>query len=115
MGRVLDILHKKFQQIDLDNNGVLDFAEFEHALGERGMNMALPPRDVRKLFDAFAGDDEEITVKEFFAGMADIDQPDLDLVSVLQTYKGRAMATLLDKLRDGEEFAAGNSAHKESD
>jgi len=32
--------------------------------------------------------------------MADLDKPDLDLVSVLTEYKGRALTALIDRLND---------------
>ena len=41
-------------------------------------------------------------VKQFLKGMADLDKPDLDLVSVLTEYKGRALTALIDRLNDSD-------------
>ena len=96
---------KKFREMDLNSDGRLDWGEFKQALGPTGMNLGLPKRDVRLLFNEFADGGEEINVKQFFAGMADLDRPDLDLVTVLSEYKGRALTTLLNRLRGDDDPA----------
>jgi hypothetical protein len=101
---------KEFRNIDLNSDGHLDRDEFYYACGPKRLNLGLPKKDVVKLFNEFAkkttngGDSTSdiISMKGFLNGMADLDKPDLDLVSVLSEYKGRALSVLIDRLNDAQ-------------
>ena len=43
-----------------------------------------------------------IDCKQFLSGMAELDRPDLDLVSVLSQYKERALTVLMDGIIDDQ-------------
>ena len=89
---------KAFRDIDLNSDGELDLDEFVYACGPKRMNLGMPERDVLKLFNEFSEGNTVIHVSQFLSGMADLDRPDLDLVSLLDEYKGRALSTLVDRL-----------------
>ena len=97
---------KTFREIDLDSDGKLDRQEFTYACGPQRMNLGLPPRDVDKLFNEFAQSGDTINSKQFLRTMASLDKPDLDLVSLLSEYKGKALSTLVDRLNEHDRLSS---------
>ena len=92
---------KKFREMDLNSDGGLDRDEFRHALGPKGMNLGLPARDIRHMFNEFSNGGDNIDCKQFLSGMAELDRPD-PIWSLCCPRKERALTVLMDRILDDQ-------------